>query len=306
MRIVFMGTPTFAATHLTALLEAGYDIVGVFTKPDKPQGRGMKLTPSPVKEVAITHGLPCYQPDTLKTEDAYAAYAALQPDLTVVVAYGLFLPQPFLTLPLLGCINVHGSLLPAYRGAAPIQWAILNGETVSGVCIQHMVKAMDAGDVILSKSVDITENDTFGTLHDKIMLLGVSALLETIPALESGTAPRIPQDEALVTFAPLIQQEHRVIDWSKPASTILHQVRALQPVPCATTCDMKIHEAVATDQHTTKQGGTVLSSDVYGLYVACGDGNVICVTRLQAKGGKAMTAADYVRGHGLPNLRGEL
>ncbi|MCL2085296.1 MAG: methionyl-tRNA formyltransferase, partial [Oscillospiraceae bacterium] len=199
MNIVFMGTPDFAAVSLQALIDAGHSVTHVLTKPDRPRGRGMKLTPSPVKEIAIAYGIPCRQPETLKDDLCYNEVAELTPDMIAVVAYGLFLPERWLKLPKLACVNVHGSLLPKYRGAAPIQWAVINGETETGVCTQHMAAAMDRGDVILSQSIEICDNDTYGMIYDKMKLQGAALLVDTAALIEAGKAPRTPQDDGKAT-----------------------------------------------------------------------------------------------------------
>ncbi|MCL1819054.1 MAG: methionyl-tRNA formyltransferase [Oscillospiraceae bacterium] len=282
MSIIFMGTPEFALESLTALTNAGYDIAAVFTKPDKPQGRGMKLAFSPVKEYAVKQNLTVYQPETLKDDAVYEAAAALKPEFIVVVAYGLFLPKRYLELPSAACINVHGSLLPRYRGAAPIQRVVMNGETETGVCTMHMAKEMDAGDVILSKTFAIGETDTFGNVHDKMKVLGAEVLLETLPLLKNGTAPRIVQDETLVTFAPPITKEDREIDTGKTAREAYNLIRGLRPFPCAAYRGFKIHAANLC-------GG--------GIPLKCADGEIY-ITELQAPGKRRVTAEEYLRGNG--------
>lgn len=287
MRIVFMGTPDFAAASLKAL--PAENIVGVFTKPDRPKGRGMKLAHSPVKELALTLSIPVFQPESLKPDEVFDSLRSLEPDLIVVVAYGLFLPQRYLELPRLGCINIHGSLLPKYRGAAPIQWAVINGETETGVCSMHMAKEMDAGDVILSKNTPIHQNDTYGMVYDRLKELGAEVLLETIELLKNGSAPRTVQDGSLVTFAPPIRDT--AVDWSRSAGEIYNFIRGLQPAPCATSAGFKLHAACLTESSG-------------GLRVVCGDGKPLWITMLQAPGGRKMSAGDYMRGHGEPDIKG--
>lgn len=281
MSIVFMGTPEFAVESLKTLITAGENITAVLTKPDKPKGRGMQTVFSPVKEYSITHDISVIQPETLKDDTVFDAVAALKPEFIVVVAYGLFLPKRYLELPSNACINVHGSLLPKYRGAAPIQWAVLNGETETGVCTMHMAKGMDAGDVILSKSVPIEQTDTFGMVHDKLKVAGAEVLMETLPLLRNGTAPRIVQDEALVTFAPPITKEFCELDLSNTAESIYNKIRGLQPFPCATYQGFKIHAA-------SLDGGR-------GIPVKCADGDIF-FTELQAPGKRRMSAEEYLRG----------
>ncbi|GHV34823.1 methionyl-tRNA formyltransferase [Clostridia bacterium] len=286
MRIIFMGTPDFASESLLALIAEGYDIPLVFTKPDKPQGRGMKLRFSSVKEVCLTHGIECVQPETLKDDACFERAAALEPDVIVVAAYGLFLSKRYLELPKYACINVHGSLLPKYRGAAPIQRAVINGETRTGVCTMHMAKAMDAGDVILSKDCEISENDTYGTLYDKLKVLGARALTETLPRIFDGSAPRIPQDEALVTFAPPVTRGDVEIDWGRPAREVYNLIRGANPAPIATAWGLKILGARLTDECAPSPS-----------VIRCGDGNYLRITVVQAPGKKPMSAEDYLRGH---------
>jgi len=282
MSVVFMGTPEFAAKSLEMLINIDENITAVLTKPDKPQGRGMKIAMSPVKDIAIAHGIPVYQPDTLKDDGVYEVIAGLRPEIIIVVAYGLFLPKRYLELPSIACINVHGSLLPKYRGAAPIQWSVINGEAETGVCTMHMVKEMDAGDMILSKSAPIGDTDTFGDVHVKLRDLGAEVLRETLPLLRNGTAPRIQQDVSQVTFAPPITKEHREIDLSKSAREIYNLIRGLQPFPCATLNGFKIHAA-------SLMGGR-------GIRLECGDGEIF-ITELQAPGKRRMSAEEFLRGY---------
>ncbi|MCL2081583.1 MAG: methionyl-tRNA formyltransferase [Oscillospiraceae bacterium] len=284
MSMVFMGTPEFAAESLEMLINTGGDVAAVLTRPDKPQGRGMRLAPPPVKVIAEANGIPVYQPETLRDDAVYEAVAAMRPEFIVVVAYGLFLPKRYLELPEIACVNVHGSLLPKYRGAAPIQRAVMNGETATGVCTQHMVKEMDAGDVILSRAAPIGAADTFGDVHDRLKGLGAEVLRETLALLRNGTAPRIPQDAAEATFAPLITKADREIDLTRPAREIYNLVRGLQPFPCATLNGLKIHAASLTECE--------------GVRVACGDGESIFITELQAPGKRRMGAAEFLRGSG--------
>lgn len=301
MRIAFMGTPGFAVPSLNQLIQDGHEIVGVYTQPDKPKNRGMKLTPPPVKVVAIESQLPVFQPKTLKDEEVQRELAALAPDLIVVAAYGKILPKAVLDLPPLGCINVHSSLLPKYRGAAPINWAVLNGEEMTGVTIMHMAEALDAGDIILQAATPIDQNETVEQLHDRLAVLGAEQLSKAVTALADGTAPRIPQDESQYTYAPMLSREMSPIDWSRPALEIHNQIRGLVPWP-ATTMELagtkfKVFAAFVTDDTSKEPAGTTLGSDKKGIRMVCGDGVVLCVTEVQAPGKKRMRAVDYLRGH---------
>ena len=302
MRIVFMGTPDFAVPSLERLIEDGYDIVGVFTQPDKPKNRGMKLTPSPVKVCAQAHGLPVFQPTSFKKEpEALETLKALEPDLTVVAAFGQILPQAVLDVPRLGSINVHSSLLPRYRGAAPINWAILNGEEETGVTIMKMALALDAGDIISQVRTPIDPNETVEQLHDRLALLGANLLGETVPTLAGGTAVFTPQDDAQSNYAPMLSRELSPIDWNRSAKEIHNQVRGLIPWPAASAelggTQFKIYTVEETGQDTGKEPGTVLATDKKGILMACGDGKVLRIVELQAPGKKRMKAADYLRGH---------
>lgn len=301
MRIVFMGTPDFAVPSLKRLIQDGHEIVGVYTQPDKPKNRGMKLTPSPVKVTALAHDLPVYQPATLKNGEALEQLKALAPDLIAVAAYGKILPQDILDLPKLGCINVHSSLLPKYRGAAPIHWAILKGEKETGVTIMHMAAGLDTGDMILSRATPIDPDETVEQLHDRLAQIGADLLSEAVVRLADGTAPRIPQDDSLSCYAPMLSRELSPIDWNRTAKEIHNQVRGLIPWPATSTTlggvNFKLYAVTETGEDTSAAPGTVLRTDKKGLYVSCGDGKVLRVDELQAEGGRRMKAADYLRGH---------
>ena len=234
MRIVFMGTPDFAVPSLNQLIQDGHEIVGVYTQPDKPKNRGMKLTPPPVKVVAQANHLPVFQPKTLKDEAVQQELAALAPELIVVAAYGKLLPKAVLELPEKGCINVHSSLLPKYRGAAPINWAMLNGEEETGVTIMHMAEALDAGDIIAQAATPIDLNENVEQLHDRLAVMGAELLGKVVKAIADGTAPRTPQDESQYTYAPMLSRDMSPIDWSHPALDIHNQIRGLVPWPATT------------------------------------------------------------------------
>lgn len=305
MRILFMGTPDFAVPSLEALLAAGHEVVGVFTQPDKPKNRGMKLQPTPVKVCAQAHNVPVFQPVKLRDGTALEQIQALAPELIVVAAYGRILPDEILAAPPKGCINVHSSLLPRYRGAAPINWAILNGDQETGVTIMHMAHDLDAGDIIAQTVTPIDPNESAETLYNRLAQMGGTLLVETVARIADGTAPRTPQDSTAVTFAPMLSRELSPIDWTRPAQTIHNQVRGLLPWPTATTeaitgAPLKLFDTRVLDQHSTADPGTVLSAGKEGIDVACGDGTVLRILELQAVGKKRMKAADYLRGNPLP------
>ncbi len=309
MKILFMGTPEFAVPSLEALIAAGHTVCGVFTQPDKPKNRGMKLQPTPVKECALVHGIPVFQPVKLRDGTALAQIQALAPQLIVVAAYGRILPQDILDCPPMGCINVHSSLLPKYRGAAPINWAILNGDEETGVTIMHMAAALDAGDIIAQETTPIGEQETAPQLTARLAAMGGALLVNTVAALEAGTAPRTPQAEEQVTLAPMLSREMSPVDWTKSAHAIHCQIRGLLPWPCAATDvitgePMKLFAALETGEETTAAPGTILAAGKEGIDISCGDGKVLRITELQAPGGKRLKAADYLRGHPLDVGRG--
>ena len=300
MRILFMGTPEFAVASLRRLVEDGHEICGVFTQPDKPKNRGHKLMFSPVKEYALTQNLPVYQPLKMRDGEAEALVKQLAPELIVVAAYGKILPEEILNTPPYGSINVHSSLLPKYRGAAPINWAILDGEAETGVSIMYMAKELDAGDVILQKTTPIGEQEDAQTLTARLAELGAQALSEAVEALRNGTAGRTPQDASQQTYASMLSREMSPIDWNRTARQINCQVRGLIPWPCATAelagQRFKIYETVL-GRETDSAPGTILSAGKQGIEVACGDGRSLYLTQLQAEGGKRMAAAAYLLGH---------
>lgn len=302
MRILFMGTPEFAVASLRCLVEEGHTICGVLTQPDKPRNRGHKVIFSPVKEYALSQSLPVYQPTTLRDGEALELVKGLAPELTVVAAYGKLLPEEILAVPPLGSINVHSSLLPKYRGAAPINWAILNGEKTTGVSIMYMAKALDAGDVILQKSTAIGPDEDAPALTARLAELGAEALSETVAALAAGTATRTPQDELEMTYAPMLSRELSPMDWTRPAAALGCQVRGLIPWPCAQAeiagQRFKVYRT-APGNPTDKDPGTVLSAGKRGIEVSCGDGRSLYLTEIQAEGGKRMSAAAYLLGHPL-------
>lgn len=302
MRIVFMGTPDFAAASLRKLIDDGFEVVGVFTQPDKPKNRGMKLSASPVKDIALAENIPVYQPEKMRDGTALEILKSLSPDLVVVVAYGRLLPDDLLAVPAKGTINIHGSLLPKYRGAAPIQWAVLNGDKKTGVCSMYLASEMDSGDVIYSDETEIGEYETSGQLFDRLRDMGAKLLCKTVRDIDLGIAPRIPQDASLATFAPPLTKEMSPIDWTKTPREIVKQICGLDPWPVATTelngLQFRVFGAEYTGNKTGKAGGTVICADSKrGIEVACGNGETILITRLQASGGKQMSAGEYLRGH---------
>jgi len=303
MRVVFMGTPDFAAASLQKLIEHQYNIVGVFTQPDRPKGRGMQLAFSPVKELAVANGLPVFQPESMTTPEALELLRALEPDVAVVVAYGRLLPDAILSLPPLGCINVHGSLLPKYRGSAPIQWAVLNGERTTGVSTMYLSHDMDAGDVIFTRETEIGEFETSGELFDRLMSLGAELLIDTLRAVESGTAPRTPQDHSQASYTVQLTKEHCPIDWTRSPREIVKHICGLQPWPVATMelegKTFRVFRAEYTQNHTHSAPGSVVSAGKAGIELACGAGETLLVTELQAPGKKRMAAGDYLLGHPL-------
>ncbi len=300
MRVVFMGTPDIAATCLKKILSDGFDVVGVYTQPDRPKGRGMKMVFSPVKEVAIAHEIPVFQPENFRQEETVEALRALQPDVCAVVAYGRILPQKVLDIPALGCINIHASLLPQYRGSAPYQWAVLDGLTETGVSAQFMKLEMDAGDVIGAARTPIGENETAGELLDKLAVLGADLLSETLTKVSRGEAAAEAQDETKITFAPMLDKTMCPIDWNKTAQQVHNQVRGLHPWPVATMelqgKKFKVHATRIVEG--SGKPGEILGLSKTGLKIACGEGAVE-VIQLQAEGGKRMAAPDWFRGHPL-------
>ncbi len=297
-----MGTPEFAVASLRRIVADGHEICGVFTQPDKPKNRGHKLMFSPVKEYALTENIPVYQPLKARDGEAMALVESLAPELIVVAAYGKILPEELLNYPKYGSINVHSSLLPKYRGAAPINWAILNGETETGVSIMYMAKDLDAGDVIRQAVTPIGDDEDAQALTARLADLGAETLSQVIRDMEAGKVSRTPQDHSAQTYAPMLSKELSAVDWSRSAHAIHCQIRGLIPWPCASTDiisgqPMKLFAAKETGEDTTVAPGRVIRADKRGICVACGDGKVLCLTELQAPGGKRMSAASYLAGH---------
>ena len=303
MRVVFMGTPDIAATCLKKIIEDGFDVVGVYTQPDRPKGRGMKMVMSPVKELALAQGIPVFQPENFRADGDVQALADLKPDVVAVVAYGRILPQRVLDIPTCGCINIHASLLPQYRGSAPYQWAVLDGQAETGVSAQHMVREMDAGDVIDVEKTAIGPNETAGELLDRLAVLGANLLSRVLCRAKCGDkccgTAQCCED---VTFAPMLDKSMCPIDWNKTAQQVHNQVRGLHPWPVATMelkgQKFKVHATRIVEG--SGKPGEILGLTKTGLKIACGEGAVE-VVQLQAEGGKRMAAPDYFRGHPLEN-----
>ena len=301
MRIVYMGTPDIAKTCLQAICEGGYEVVGVYTKPDTPKNRGMKMAMSPVKEYALSQNLPVYQPTTFKDEAVMEKLKALAPDLIVVVAYGKLLPQKVLDLPQHGCVNMHASILPELRGAGPVQWSILNHCKETGVTAMYMTAGMDEGDMIEVRRTPIDPNETGAELMDRLAVIAAGLACDTIDAITNGTVTRCCQCHEKATYAPMLSKALCPIDWNQSFEYINDQVRGLIPWPVATTCmqgkNFKIFKVEDAGRETDAQPGKILALTKKGLEIACGDGKVARITQLQAEGGKRMAAADYFRGH---------
>ena len=304
MRILFMGTPDIAAASLAAILEAGHEVCGVFTRQDKPVGRKQVLTAPPVKVLAESKGIPVYQPRTLRDEAVQADIRALAPELIVVVAYGRILPPEVLEVPPLGCINLHVSLLPKYRGAAPIQWAVLNGDAVTGVSTMYLDREMDTGDVIYTTQTPVGEFETAGELFDRLAVMGADLLVRTLRDIAAGTAPRTPQDHRQATYTRPLTRDDSPIDWNQSPRVIIKHICGLEPWPVATAelggQTFKIHAADYSERTTRKAPGTIVAAGKDGVTVACADGQTVRITQLQAPGKKRMSAADYLLGHTLP------
>ena len=301
MRVVFMGTPDFAAESLRAVLDAGHEVAGVFTQPDRPKGRGMKLTPCETKQLALERGLTVYQPDSVRTEEALALMRSLAPDVLCVVAYGKILPDAMLAIPRLGAVNVHGSLLPKYRGAAPIQWSVLNGDEYAGVTTMYLAHDMDAGDIIYREATPVGEYETAGELFDRLAAMGARLLVKTLAAMEAGSAPREAQDHAEATYVGQLDKSICPIDWEAGPREIVKHICGLNPWPVATMElngeTLKVYAARYTDTVTGKAPGSVVSAGKAGLEIACGGGKSVMITELQAPGKKRMSAHDWLVGH---------
>jgi methionyl-tRNA formyltransferase len=303
LRVVFMGTPDFAVPCLDRLVAAGHAVAAVVTQPDRPKGRGGKLTASPVKVAAAGYGLAVLQPEKIGTAEFMATLAALEPAVIVVVAFGQFLPRGMLALPPMGCVNVHASLLPRYRGAAPIHWAVMNGETTTGVTTMYMDTGMDNGDMILKAEVSIGPDDTTGEVHDRLKVLGAGLLAETLARMAAGTAPRTPQDGAAATFAPLLTRAVERIDWTRPAAAVHNRVRGLNPWPGAYCLHAgRVLKVWRSELLTTEAGGgepgRVVAAGDDGAVVATGAG-AVRLLEVQPENRRRMGMGEFVRGYGL-------
>ncbi|MBO5364891.1 MAG: methionyl-tRNA formyltransferase [Clostridia bacterium] len=298
MRILFMGTPDFAVPCLTALVEAGHTLVGAVSQPDQPKGRGHKLQPPPVKAKALEYNIPVFQPTTLRDGGFQAVLDETKPELIAVVAYGKILPKYILDYPRYGCVNVHGSLLPKYRGAAPIQWSVINGEKTTGITTMYMAEGLDTGDMILKAQTEIGETETYGELHDRLSLMGAELLVKTVEQLEKGIAEREEQNDAESCYAPMLNKETGHIDWTKSGREILNLIRGTNPWPMSFSLykgtPMKL--IVATMAERTGRIGEILSADKTGICIACGDGSIL-VKEIQMQGSKRMDVASYLNGH---------
>ena len=301
MRIVFMGTPDFAAASLKKLIDEKYEIAAVFTQPDKPRNRGMQMSFSPVKELALEHNIPVHQPTKLRDGTATELIRSLNPDILVVVAYGRILPDDMLCVAKYGAINVHASLLPKYRGAAPIQWSVLNGDKVTGVSTMYLASEMDTGDVIYTEKTEIGEFETSGELFDRLMVMGAELLDKTLCDIEAGIAPRTPQNHAEASYVTMLDKSISPIDWNKSPREIIKWIYGLQPWPVATmqigSDTFKVYSAEYTETNTNKTPGSIVSAGKEGIEFACADGKTVRITELQAPGKKRMKAADYLLGH---------
>ncbi|MGN0777907.1 MAG: methionyl-tRNA formyltransferase [Aristaeellaceae bacterium] len=298
MRIVFMGTPDFAVASLTALCEGGYDVVGVFTQPDRPKGRGNKVVMTPVKEYAVSRGIPVFQPQHIR-RDGLADLQALAPDLCVTAAFGQILSQAVLDVPPLGTINVHASLLPRHRGSAPINWAILQGDREAGVTTMMTARGIDNGDMLLKAVTPIEQGETAGELTVRLSKLGARLLLDTLQALQAGTLTRTPQDEAAMTYDPMLTKEMGIIDWTQTDRSLVNRIHGLNPWPGCTTAfqGQRLKLLRAELAPGAGQPGEILNADTRGgLIVAAGEG-AVRITQMQAPGGKPMNTKDYLRGH---------
>lgn len=297
LRIVFAGTPDFAARHLSALINSQHEVVGVYSMPDRPAGRGKKLKASEVKTLALEHSLPVFQPDTFKSEEAQAELATLNADVMIVVAYGLLLPKAVLDTPKMGCLNVHGSILPRWRGAAPIQRALWAGDAETGVTIMQMDEGLDTGDMLHIATCPITAQDTSASLYDKLAELGPAALLDTLNLLLTHSAKPEKQNDDLANYAKKLSKEEANIDWTMPATQIERNIRAFNPWPvCFTSMQaqtVKIWQATVIDEQG--EAGTVLRSDKHGVVIACGE-HALAITQLQPQGKKPMSAQDFLNG----------
>ncbi len=300
MKVLFMGTPEYAVASLEAV-SANHEIVGVLTRADKPNKRGNKIQFSPVKEFAISHNIPVFQPEKLNDDVLMEEIASLNPDIATVVAYGMIIPKRLIDLPPLGTINVHGSLLPQYRGAAPMQYSVLNGDKEAGVTIMYVEEALDAGDIVLQKKIPVGDNETFGELHDRLSILGAEALVEAIKQIETGTSTRTKQNSEKATFAPSISKEECIVNWNLSADNVHNRIRGLSPIPCANTHLpdgklLKIYRSEKIDGYFGKPGEIVDVLKKKGIVVTCGTG-AVCITSAKPEGKREMPGFELINGH---------
>lgn len=300
MKIIFMGTPEFAVPAIDALIDAGHEIAAVFSQPDKPKGRGYTMTPPPVKVKALEYEIPVYQPTSMRDGEALKIFEEIQPDVSVVIAYGKILPKEILDAPKYGCINVHASLLPKYRGAAPIQWSVIDGESKTGVTTQQMDIGIDTGDVLMFRETEIQPNETAGELHDRLSVMGAKLIVDTLSALEKGELNPQKQDDSQSCYASMLSKELCIIDWTQDAQTIHNKIRGLSPWPVAIAAmegkRLKIHRSALSEmQNESAKCGEVIS--VSPLTVKCGGNTAIELIEIQAEGKKRMLSEDYLRGH---------
>lgn len=302
MRVIFMGTPDFAVPTLRALVEAGHDVTAVVTQPDRPKGRGKKEMPPPVKETAQELKIPVFQPARIKDPDFIELLRGMSPEVIVVIAFGRILPPDILSLPRYGCINVHASLLPKYRGAAPIHWVVINGEKETGVTTMYMDEGLDTGDMILREAVPIGEEDTVGAVHDRMAVLGARLLAKTLDLVGQGRAPRVPQ-AGDSSYAPMLKTEDELIRWDKPARDIYNRIRGMNPWPGARTTlsgrVLKIWRAAVEEEGTASEPGQVIAGGRAGLVVDTGSGR-LRITELQLQGARRLNAGDFLRGTPVP------
>ena len=301
MRILFMGTPDFAVPTLKCLIDSGHEVIGVVTQPDKPKGRGNVMMSTPVKEVALAYDIPVFQPVRIRKDEAFKeAIAAMKPDVAIVIAFGQILPNDFLAIPKYGCLNIHASLLPKLRGSAPIQWAVINGETESGITTMQMDVGIDTGDMLLKAVTSLDKSETGGSLHDRLSLMGGPLILETLEHVEAGTLKPTPQDHEAHTYAPMLTKELGNIDWTKPANEIERLIRGLNPWPSAYTHlngkTLKLWEAEVVDHQRGETPGAIIEIRKQdGFVVACGQ-NALLIKNLQLQGKNRMDAASFLRG----------
>lgn len=302
MRIVYFGTPDFAVPSLNKLIAKGYEVVAVFTQPDRPKGRGHQLQPTPVKQAALSAGIPVYQPSNINSAEGFELVKSFCPDLIVVVAFGQIIKRQLLDLPSLGLVNVHASLLPSYRGAAPIHWAVINGESKTGVTTMYIEEGLDSGNMILKAETPIGENEDTGTLHDRLAELGADLLVDTLDLIAKGQAPSINQDHTLSTYAPMLKKEDELIYWNNSAQLIHNKIRGMHPFPGTYTMfngkRLKIKKSLVRKSGSVAEPGTIIDIDAEAIWLSTNDGELGLLI-VQPEGKSSMSAADFVRGYGI-------